>query len=124
MHDAEWINNFAQNLAGEIVLSNNPGAILKSYRKRYGITQQDLSKILGVRRETISRIENGKINITFAFLQKFIKLITIAEAIKISRDQHIFVEFMETTLREAEISREELEFISNKVKQQKFNVLI
>ncbi len=113
MHAPEWLNNFAQKLAGEIVFSQSPGLILRGYRKRYGITQQEMGQILGVRRETISRIENGKINITFTFLQKFTKLMVAAEAIKITRAQQVEIDylFLEMILKEAGISRDVLDLI-------------
>lgn len=35
---------------------------IKEYREARGITQGDLAKIVGVRRETIVHLENGKYN--------------------------------------------------------------
>ena len=33
---------------------------IKEFRARHGMTQDDLAKVVGVRRETILAIENGK----------------------------------------------------------------
>ena len=35
---------------------------IKEYRARYGLTQEDLAKKVGVRRETIVFLEKGKYN--------------------------------------------------------------
>lgn len=35
---------------------------LKEYRARYGLKQEDLANLVGVRRETIGNLENGKYN--------------------------------------------------------------
>jgi putative transcriptional regulator len=35
---------------------------IKEYRARYNLTQEDLAKKVGVRRETILFLENGKYN--------------------------------------------------------------
>jgi putative transcriptional regulator len=35
---------------------------IKEYRARYNLTQEDLARIVGVRRETILFIEKGKYN--------------------------------------------------------------
>jgi putative transcriptional regulator len=35
---------------------------IKEYRARYGITQEELARKVGVRRETIVHLENGRYN--------------------------------------------------------------
>ena len=35
---------------------------IKEYRARFGLKQEDLAKLVGVRRETIGSLENGKYN--------------------------------------------------------------
>lgn len=113
MYVPEWLNEFARNLAGEIVFSQSPGYTVQSYRKRYGITQQEMSKILGVRRETISRIENGKMNLTFSFLQNFTKVMAVAEAIKVNRAQQREIDYplIERISKEIGLPLERLDLI-------------
>jgi putative transcriptional regulator len=41
---------------------NNMRTRMKELRARYGLTQEDLAKIVGVRRETIVFLEKGKYN--------------------------------------------------------------
>ena len=35
---------------------------IREYRARYGMSQEDLAKLVGVRRETIGNLEKGKYN--------------------------------------------------------------
>ena len=35
---------------------------LKEYRDRFGLKQEDLANLVGVRRETIGNLENGRYN--------------------------------------------------------------
>ena len=35
---------------------------LKEYRARFGLKQEDLARLVGVRRETISNLEKGRYN--------------------------------------------------------------
>ena len=35
---------------------------MKEYRARFGLKQEDLANLVGVRRETIGSLENGKYN--------------------------------------------------------------
>lgn len=35
---------------------------LKEYRARFGLKQEDLANLVGVRRETIGNLENGRYN--------------------------------------------------------------
>jgi transcriptional regulator with XRE-family HTH domain len=37
----------------------NIGAVIRTRRKRLGMTQQDVAEIAGVQRQTISRVETG-----------------------------------------------------------------
>nr|WP_314266689.1 helix-turn-helix transcriptional regulator [uncultured Moellerella sp.] len=46
-------------------LSNNIGQMLKSYRRRTGLTGTELAKRINVSQQQISRYENGVNNITF-----------------------------------------------------------
>lgn len=113
MYVPEGLNEFARSIAGEIVFSDSPGSTVQSHRKRYGITQKEMGKILGVRRETVSRIENGKMNLTFTFLQNFTMVIAIAEAIKVNRTRQREVDYplTESISKEIRLPRERLDLI-------------
>lgn len=57
-------------------LSNNIGRMLKSYRRRTGLTGSELAKKINVSQQQISRYENGVNNITF---DKLIILFNVLE---------------------------------------------
>ena len=50
----------AKNIAGEITLSDNPGAVMKKWREIFGIKQCDIAKNLGVSPSVISDYESGR----------------------------------------------------------------
>lgn len=69
------------------LLSNNIGQMLKSYRRRTGLTGTELAKRINVSQQQISRYENGVNNITFD------KLIILFNALNMNRyDIDIFFE--------------------------------
>ncbi len=49
------------------------GKMIKNIRKEKNITQQELADLLGVDRQYIWRLENGKINFTMDYFDKVIK---------------------------------------------------
>ena len=44
---------------------------IKSIREKKGYSQEELAKIMGVNRTTISKIENGKFSISIDYIAKF-----------------------------------------------------
>ncbi len=50
----------AKNIAGEITLSDNPGAVMKKWREIFGIKQYDIAKSLGISASVISDYESGR----------------------------------------------------------------
>lgn len=71
-----------KDIGGEIVASEEPGGTIKKIRKDAGLTQEELGKLLGMRRETISRIENGSISPSFKSLRKFSKIIVCLKVVR------------------------------------------
>lgn len=56
------ITTLAEKIAGEVVLSDNPGATVRKWRETFNVTQFDLSKKMDVRPSVISDYENGRIS--------------------------------------------------------------
>jgi len=77
------LSQIAAEVAGWIVVAEQPGREIKHYRSSLGITQQEMAQLLGVRRETLSRIENGSITPSFNFLRNFSRKVA---AIKLIRE--------------------------------------
>lgn len=73
---------YIKDIGGAVVSSENPNLEIKNIRTSLSIRQEDLGTLLGLRRETISRIENGSICPTFVFIRKFSELMALAKVIR------------------------------------------
>ncbi|MCH3963891.1 MAG: helix-turn-helix transcriptional regulator [Clostridium sp.] len=51
---------------------------IRYYRKKYGMTQEELAKVIGVTRQTIIAIENDKYNPTLELAMKLAKYLQVA----------------------------------------------
>jgi len=49
-----------EKIAGEIAMSDSPGATIKKWREEFGISQQDLSRKMGISPSMISDYESGR----------------------------------------------------------------
>jgi transcriptional regulator with XRE-family HTH domain len=73
---------YIKDIGGAVVSSENPNSEIKNVRTSLNIRQEDLGTLLGLRRETISRIENGSISPTFSFVRKFSELMALTKVIR------------------------------------------
>jgi len=55
------ISSLAEKIAGEVVLSETPGATIRKWRETFKVSQFDLSEKMDVRPSVISDYENGRI---------------------------------------------------------------
>ena len=113
LYTPEWLASFERDIAGEIVLSHEPGDVIREYRMRYGMSQEELGHIMDLRRESISRIENGSVTPTFDFVRRFIITVAVIEAIRVDRAQNkeINIHLLENIARESDFSIEKLPFV-------------
>ncbi len=104
----EWLVSFQKDIAGEMLLNQDSGSVISGYRKRYGMSQEELGELMELRRESISRIENGSVTPTLDFVKKFINAAALIEAIRVERAQHkeINVYFLENLAKELGFTRE------------------
>jgi len=79
---AQRFKESVQEIGGEIVASEVPGRTIKELRESMGVTQEEIGKLLGLRRETISRMENGNISPSFTSLKNFSRSIAALKAIR------------------------------------------
>jgi DNA-binding XRE family transcriptional regulator len=79
----EEYKRYVRDIGGRLINSENPSREIKETRVAIGATQEEVSQLMEVRRETISRIETGAIKPTFAFAKKFARFMA---AVKIIRD--------------------------------------
>lgn len=113
LYTPEWLVSFEKDAAGEIILSQDPGEVIREYRMRYDMSQEDLGELMDLRRESISRIENGAVTPTLDFIRAFIRAAALIEAIRVERAQHkeINVYLLENIAKEFGFSREKLPFM-------------
>ncbi len=108
LYTPEWLVSFQKDVAGEILLNQDPGIAIREYRKRYDMSQEELGELMNLRRESISRIENESVTPTFDFVKKFINAVALIEAIRVERAQRkeIDVYFLENLAKELGFTRE------------------
>ncbi len=113
LYTPDWLISFEKDMAGEIILNHNSGRVIREYRKKNGLSQEELGELMGMRRESILRIENGSVTPTFDFVKTFIKTMALIEAIRVERAQHkeIDIYFLENIARESGLNLEKLPFI-------------
>lgn len=73
---------FQQELAGRLATLDQPGPEVKGLRERYGLTQDQLAKLLDLRRESLSRIESGRVALTLPILQRLVRVVTLARGVR------------------------------------------
>ena len=79
----ENFTRYMRDIGSNILFSPVPGKTIKGVRKAIEASQEAVAGLLGVRRETVSRIETGGITPTAAFIRSFSKAASI---IKVFRD--------------------------------------
>lgn len=110
LYTPEWLVSFEKDVAGEVILNRDAGEVIREYRKRYGMSQEELGELMDLRRESISRIENSSVTPTFDFVKTFINAVALIEAIRVERAQNknIDVYFIENLAKELGFPREKL----------------
>jgi len=113
LYTPDWLVSFQKEIAGALFLTPDTGEVIYEYRKRYGMSQEEFGELMELRRESISRIENGSVTPTFDFAKKFVNAMALIEAIRVERAQHkeIDVYFLENLAKELGFDREKLEFM-------------
>jgi predicted transcriptional regulator len=93
MYTPEWIQEMADRIAGEVVNSPDRGPCIQAFRHKNHLTQDELSHIMRLRRESISRIEHGRVTPTIAFVHCFSGAMALMEAVKTFRSQNKSIEY-------------------------------
>lgn len=76
------LREFQNELAGRLAMHETPGEQMQQLREKYGFTQEQLAGLLGLRRESLSRIEGGRIALTLPVLQRFSRIVTLARGVR------------------------------------------
>lgn len=113
LYAPEWLIAYAKEVSFDLLISKKVGEEVQKYRTRYGISQQHLGLLIGLRRESISRIENGSVAPTFEFVQRFTRVITIIEAVRVQRAEkrEIDIPFLDRLSKELGFSQSELDLM-------------
>jgi DNA-binding XRE family transcriptional regulator len=93
MYTPEWIQEMANRIAGEVVNATDRGPCIQAFRNKNHLTQDELSHIMRLRRESISRIEHGRVTPTLAFVHRFSGVMALMEAVKAYRSQNKSIEY-------------------------------
>ncbi len=109
----EWLVSFEKEAAVDLFMAPNPGDVIREYRTRYDMSQEELGGLMGLRRESISRIENGSVTPTLDFIKTFIKAAAVIEAVRVERAQHkeIDMYFLGNIAKELGFTSENLGFL-------------
>ncbi len=75
MHDLPnfIIKEIEKRIAGEIAISNEPGAMIRKWREIFGVTQSEIARAMGVTPGVISDYEKGKRQPGSKFIKKFVQ---------------------------------------------------
>lgn len=71
---------FAVEQAGRLLMAERPGGPMKAQRSRFGMTQKELAGLIGLRRETLSRVESGSQSPSADLLRDVVRVFTLAHA--------------------------------------------
>lgn len=76
------LQDYEVELVGRLVVGDAPGVEIKGLREHFGFKQEDLANLLGLRRESLSRIEGGHVDLSLDFLRSFSKIMTLAKGVR------------------------------------------
>jgi DNA-binding XRE family transcriptional regulator len=79
---SEGLRDEAAAIAGNVVLSDEPGQQMRAAREHHEFTQSWLAPKLGVRRESLSRIESGRSSPTLAVVERFARVVALARHVR------------------------------------------
>lgn len=69
-------------VAGQLTVAEEPGRVVRALRERYGFTQEALAGLLRMRRESLSRIEGGKVAPSTGFIQRLAGIMALTQAVR------------------------------------------
>ncbi len=78
--DDPAIREVAAKIAGDIILSSNPGKEMRRWREMFGVTQVELAAIMGVSASVVSDYESGRRKSPGSrFIRKFVKSLIVKD---------------------------------------------
>ena len=78
----ETVHDNHIRIAGQLAVAEDPGRVVRALRDRAGFTQEALAALLRIRRESLSRIEGGKVAPSTGLIQRLASLMTLTQAVR------------------------------------------
>ncbi|MCA1814060.1 MAG: helix-turn-helix domain-containing protein [Halobacteriales archaeon] len=69
-------------IAGQLAVSEDPGRVVRGLRERFGFTQEQLAGLLRMRRESLSRIEGGRVAPSTGFIQRLASIMALTQVVR------------------------------------------
>jgi transcriptional regulator with XRE-family HTH domain len=69
-------------VAGQLAVAEEPGRVVRALRDRFGYTQEQLAGLLRMRRESLSRIEGGKVAPSTGVIQRLASIMALTQAVR------------------------------------------
>jgi len=69
-------------IAGQLAVAEEPGPVVRALRERFGFTQETLANLLRMRRESLSRIEGGRVQPSATFIQRLAAAMALTQAVR------------------------------------------
>ena len=69
-------------IAGQLAVAEEPGRVVRALRDRFGFTQEQLAGLLRMRRESLSRIEGGKVAPSTGVIQRLASIMALTQAVR------------------------------------------
>ena len=74
------VEQIAKRIAGDIVMSRNPGQALKKWREYFGVSQQVLARAMGVSSSVVSDYEKGRRQPGYKYIRRFVLALIAIDA--------------------------------------------
>ncbi len=69
------LEHISKRIAGEIILSLEPGQVIRKWREIYGLSQLDAARLMGVSPSVLSDYERGRRGAGRRFIKRFIEIL-------------------------------------------------
>ena len=103
------LKRIAIHIAGEVVVSEHPGAVLRKWREMFGASQMEIARHMGVTSSVISDYEKGRRNPGSAFIRRFVDALLEVDAARGWSTVQKLVKMLNLTYLGAVIDMEEYE---------------
>jgi len=76
------LDQLSRRIAGDIVLSNDPGRVVRKWREIYGFSQQEVAEAMGVKASVLSDYERGRRLAGRGFVNRYVDTLFKLDSIR------------------------------------------